>query len=237
MSIHDKLLQFQVNALSMGIIDSAVSPNAISFDVPLSEPFNRKFEGFASLGIVPNADDLDKTPILTDLENYTLKFAESDTITIPNGAELLLPAIQMATAYEVKHSSRLFHKEATLHVREHTVYEDKPAPDLHRDPPKPILRCMQNTYVFTSTKPTEFPFADRQPEPYEMICFTSGAPHRTPEIRLEDPNTPLRRLFVGVTFHYMPPAMRDKMIKPQFGWEDVRTQQSRDYNPLDVFGV
>jgi len=222
-------LTFQAGAY---LLPSSIQPPVgISFDVPITEEFNQRKEGYVSLGLVPNHEELVSTLIETDNEEFRIKEEGEDFFTLPKGAELLRPAVQLAAAYELAHSSLFVEKSATLIVRDHLFFETKKAPEYHRDPPNPAVGSIQNVYSFASDQPTEF-LHDRRPQPFEMSCFTSGAPHRIPEIQGGSQSDPLRRLFVAITF--CAAGTSDAMRR--LNWRPI-TGGPKPFDPYAQFGA
>lgn len=177
-------------------------PDDISFNVPYGPHFETLEEGYINLGKIPNPEEFD-VPFEVDWEECLVKYIGSNDILLPEGTERLRPALEIAAAFDRAHSPNFERKSCTIILRDHFHYQDKPAEEIHRDPPKPTIGQAQNVYAFVSSHPTEFPDHET-PEPFDLICFTAASPHRKPAILLSDSGEPIRRVFCAFAFDYNP---------------------------------
>lgn len=177
-------------------------PEDISFNVPYGLHFEQLEEGYINLGKIPNPEDFD-APFELEWEESVIKFIGTNELAVPEEIARVVPALKMATAFERAHCPNFRYKSCTIILRDHFHYCNKPAEELHRDPPKPFIGQAQNVYAFTTSHPTEFP-NHKTPEAFDLICFTAASPHRKPAILLPENGEPVRRVFCAFAFDYDP---------------------------------
>ena len=191
----------------------------LSFNAPYTEAFTRLNEGYVSLGDVPNKQALKDRRIKLKNEEAIIKKSGELRFSVPASCRALVPAIQLAAAFDAAHTPQddFLEKTCTLVVRDDVNRQNLEVQEPHRDPPDPETGQTQNVYSFASNHPTQF---DRHgsPSSFEFACFSMGSLHNRPEIKLLQPKVPLRRLFVGIFFDYRPSrralmAQRDAACK------------------------